>query len=87
MYVRNLKRGADSVFKLNKDTGMIGSPERFEDENSKGFNIKSQLQYRITTASVIDLTSQIFKGRVYVRSGSHHISRIGDFTTEMEAVL
>ncbi|MNV26986.1 hypothetical protein D3C71_1181190 [compost metagenome] len=87
LYVRNLKRGADSVFKLNKDTGMIGSPERFEDENSKGFNIKSQLQYRITTASVIDLTSQIFKGRVYVRSGSHHISRIGDFTTEMEAVL
>ncbi|MBP2002565.1 hypothetical protein J2Z69_003651 [Paenibacillus shirakamiensis] len=87
LYVRNLKKGKDSVFKLDKSKGMIGSPERFEDEGSKGYNLKSQLQYRITTASVIDLSSQLFTGRLYVRSGSHHISRTGDFTTEVEAIL
>lgn len=87
LYVRNLRRGADSVFKLNKKTGLIESPEYFEDSGVKGYNIKSQLQYRITTASVIDLGSDLFSGRLYVRSGSHKISRTGDFSTEMEAVL
>lgn len=87
LYVRNLRRGADSVFKLNKDTGLIGSPELFQDQGATGYNLKSQLQYRITTASVIELSSQAFKGKLHVRSGSHHISRTGDFTTEMEAVI
>lgn len=87
LYVRNLRRGGDSVFSLSKTTGMIGTPEKFEDGKAKGYNIKSQLQYRITTASVIDLTCEAFTGRVHVRSGSHHITRTGDFTTEMEAVL
>ncbi|SIQ68233.1 phage protein [Paenibacillus macquariensis] len=87
LYVRNLRRGGDSVFSLSKSTGLIGAPERFEDSNVKGYNLKSQLQYRITTASVVDLTSVAFTGRVHVRSGSHRITRTGDFTTEMEAVM
>lgn len=87
LYVRSLRRGADSVFKLTKDTGLIGSPEYFEDNGSKGYNVKSQLQYRITTASVIDLESMLFKGKLHVRSGTHRISRTGDFVTEMEALL
>jgi len=87
LYVRSLRRGADNRFKLNKDTGLIGVPAPFEQDGSKGFNIVSQLQYRITTASVIDLESRAFTGRLHVRSGTHTFSRTGDFTTEMEAIL
>lgn len=87
LYVRNLRRGGDSVFNLSSSTGLIGTPERFEESGFKGFNLKSQLQYRITTASVIDLTCEAFTGRAHVRSGSHRITRTGDFTTEMEAII
>ncbi len=87
LYIRNLRRGADDVFALSPQTGLIGSPEPFEDEHFKGYSIKSQLQYRITTASVIDLSSKQFSGRVHVRRGSHHFSRTGNFTTEVEAIL
>lgn len=87
LYIRNLRSGADDVFALSPDTGLIGSPEPFEDDVFKGYNIKSQLQYRITTASVIDLKSKRFSGRVHVRKGSHKFSRTGDFTTEVEAIL
>lgn len=87
LYIRNLRRGGDAVFTLNPKTGLIGTPTQFEGEGAKGYNVSSQLQYRITTASVIDLTSSVFEGRLYVRSGSHTFSRTGDFKTEMEAVL
>lgn len=87
LYIRNLRIGGDDVFSLSQETGMIGSPESFEEEDFKGFRILSQLQYRITTASVIDLKSKLFEGRVHVRSGAHRFSRSGDFATEMEAIL
>lgn len=87
LYVRNLRRGRDDLFKLSARTGMIGSPEYFEDEHVKGYNVTQQLQYRVNTASVIDLDSIAFKGRLYVRSGQHSFSRTGDFTTTTEAVL
>lgn len=87
LYVRSLRRAGDHVFQLAKTTGLIGTPERFEEGGFKGFNLKSQLQHRITTASVVDLTCSQFTGRLYVRSGTHHISRNGDFTTEMEAIM
>lgn len=87
LYIRNLRIGADDVFSLSPQTGLIGSPEPFEDEDFSGFKIKSQLQYRITTASVIDLICRQFQGRLHVRSGSHKFSRNGDFITEVEAIL
>jgi hypothetical protein len=87
LYIRNLRIGADDVFSLSATTGLIGSPEPWEDESFSGFNLISQLQYRITTASVIDLSCRQFTGRLHVRSGTHKFSRTGDFTTEMEAIL
>ncbi|GED69385.1 hypothetical protein BRE01_30870 [Brevibacillus reuszeri] len=87
VYIRNLRRGADDVFALSKGTGLIGSSEPFEEEKFKGYRIKSQLQYRITTASVVDLKCKDFEGRVHVRSGTHTFSRTGDFMTDVEAIL
>ncbi|MEK4113222.1 hypothetical protein MHH92_23430 [Paenibacillus sp. FSL M7-1414] len=87
LYVRSLRRGADDLFALNSDTGLIGTPAAFEQSGAKGYNLSSQLQYRITTASAIDLKSRAWNGRLYVRSGSHTFSRTGDFKTDMEAVI
>ncbi|MHA6481056.1 phage protein [Paenibacillus sp. strain BS8-2] len=87
LYVRNLKRGADQLFGLSVATGLIGTPQYFEEESAKGYTVQSQLQYRITTASIIDLQSKTFQGRLYVRSGSHRFSLTGDFMTGVEAVL
>lgn len=87
LYIRNLRRGADDLFRLNTSTGLIGTPELFQEKTVSGYNLKSQLQYRIATASVIELTSQVFKGKLHVRSGTHRISRSGDFVTEVEAVI
>lgn len=88
LYIRNLRRIAGSdLFGLSAKTGLIGTPSLFESDGASGYQVKSQLQYRITTASGIDLTSTVFTGRLYVRSGTHSFSRDGDFTTDVEAVL
>ncbi len=87
LYVRNLRRGGDAVIKLNKNTGLIGSPEYFSADHAKGYKVVSQLQHRMTTASVIDLECAAYTGRLHVRSGQHKLSRTGDFQTEAEAVI
>jgi len=88
LYIRNLRRIAGSdLFVLSAKTGLIGTPSPFEDEGSNGYELTSQLQYRITTASGIDLVSSAFAGRLYVRKGMHTFSRDGDFTTNVEAIL
>jgi hypothetical protein len=87
LYVRNLRSGGDNVFAVNTKTGLIGTPGRFEKDGAKGFNIKMQLQHRVTTASVLNLSYSRFTGKAHVRSGSHTFSRTGDFVTEVEAIL
>ncbi|NQX67986.1 hypothetical protein HQN90_17835 [Paenibacillus alba] len=86
LYIRNLRIGGDAVFNLSSETGLIGSPEYFEDENFKGLNMKSQLQYRITTASVIQLNSKQYNGTFHIRKGVHKCSG-SDFITEMEGIF
>jgi hypothetical protein len=85
IYVRPLRIGADSLFALSAESGLIGWPEPIEGDVS-GYTLRSQLQYRITTASVIALSSAAYTGRLHVRSGSHTLSLTGDFMTEMEAI-
>jgi len=87
LYVRSLRRGKDDAFRLSPETGLIGSPEYFEEEGAKGYKLRSQLQYRITTASLIEMHAESFQGRVYARSGTHSFSNANDFITEVEAVL
>lgn len=87
LYVRNLRSGADGVFALSPDTGLIGSPEYFEDNGIQGFKIQAQLQRRLTTASVIYLTCREWSGKLHVRSGSHKFSNTGEFITEVEAIM
>ncbi|PZD96403.1 hypothetical protein DNH61_07790 [Paenibacillus sambharensis] len=86
LYVRNLGWGKHEVFKLSSQTGLLGIPEWSAGTGEKSCRITCQLQYRISTASAVELKSQYVSGRLYVKSGSHKFSRTGDFTTEVEAV-
>ncbi|MFC5541569.1 phage protein [Ureibacillus suwonensis] len=90
IYVRPIKEGDNHNFILKADTGLIGSPEYFEEEKNgttiKGYKVKSLLQYRMNTASIIKLESQFVKATVRVRKGRHY-ARGNDFYTEVEAVL
>ncbi|MBH5316700.1 hypothetical protein I6N90_02610 [Paenibacillus sp. GSMTC-2017] len=87
LYIRNLKKGKDDVFRLSADTGLIGSPSYFNENEAKGYQATSQLQYRLTTASIIELRCNAFEGKLFVRKGSHRFSNTGDFKTEVEAVM
>jgi hypothetical protein len=89
VYIRSLKEGDDTRFILSSDTGLIGSPEPFEEEIDgkiiKGYKVKCLLQYRLTTASIVEIQSKTVKGKFRVRKGRHYSS--GDeFYTEMEVV-
>lgn len=86
LYVRPLTDGDDARFVLRSDTGLIGSPEYFEeDDGMKGYHIECLLQHRITTASIIDLQSKFVKGRFRVRRGSH-ICNMDTFMTTAEVI-
>ncbi|MED5050664.1 hypothetical protein P9850_02105 [Anoxybacillus rupiensis] len=85
MVIRSIKEGTDERFKLNSDTGLIESPEPFEEEGIKGFKVKCLLQHRITTASIIEIDSLTAKGKYRARKGEHKANG-NDFITEFEVV-
>lgn len=86
LYVRPLADGDDAQFILRPETGLILSPEYFEDKDGiKGYNIQCLLQHRIATASIIDLDARYAKGRFRVRRGKH-VSSPSDFLTHAEVV-
>lgn len=82
IYARHIKEGDDISFTVQADTGMIGSPEPYEEEVTtedfketvKGYNITMLLQHRMTTAAIINLSSKIAKGQFRVCSGTHSFS-------------
>jgi hypothetical protein len=92
-YARHIKDGDNIEFTVSVDTGMIGSPEEFEEEITaedfkdivKGYKMKMLLQHRVTTAAIIDLKSRDVNGKFRVRSGQH-VCGGSDFFTEMEVI-
>lgn len=89
-YVRPIKEGDNHNFILSADTGLIGSPEYFEEERDgkviKGYRLKSLLQYRMNTASIIKIKSAEVKATVRVRKGKH-VCKGNSYYTEVEAIL
>lgn len=88
LYIRSIKEGDATNFVLGNDTGLVGSPEPFEEETDdnkgrKGYRVRSFLQYRMTTASIITLKSKYVNGRYRVRKGSHSWAG-NNFYTEVE---
>lgn len=93
IYVRHLTDGDNLGFTVNESTGLIGSPEEFEEEINnedytetiRGVSFKMLLEHRVTTASIISLKSRDFSGSYRVREG-RHVCTESDFYTEITAI-
>lgn len=90
LYIRDKDKGTNIGFLLNSDTGLIGSPEKIEEENEKKekiikYNIKCLLNHKITTDSIIQIESRNVNGTYRVENGSHYCND-SDFITEMVVV-
>lgn len=79
IYCRPIWQGDNIHFTVCSDTGMIGSPEPFEEEatneeyqdNVTGYNINMLFQHRMTTAAITNVTSKDYQGSYRVCSGKH----------------
>ncbi len=94
LYARVLSKGDDISFTVSEETGMVGSPEEFEEEQEQdggesetvhGYNVKLLLQHRIQAASIINLSSLLANGSFRVKSGKHTVSE-NDFYTEVKVM-
>lgn len=93
IYARYIKDGDNLNFTLSEDTGLIGSPESFEEEQTaedfketvKGYKGECLLQHRMTTAGIITLKSMSANGNYRIRSGRHRFNP-DEAITEFEAI-
>lgn len=87
LYIRDEDKGTETGFLLISDTGLIGSPEKIEEENEQKekvikYKVKSMLNHKISTDSIIQIKSRAVNGTYRVESGVH----TGNFETEMVVV-
>lgn len=93
IYARHISEGDNIYFTVNESTGLIDSPEEFEEEVTAedykdvitGYKFKMLLQHRMNTAAIIDLASMNVSGRFRVRSGKHIFSP-SECITEAEVI-
>ena len=93
LYIRHIKDGDNIGFTVQESSGLIGSPEEFEEEITaedykdtvRGYNIKMLLQHRITTASIITLKSREVSGQFRVIQGTHSYNGT-DFITDIKVI-
>lgn len=85
LVIRPLKEGFDERFRLEEGSGLLGSPEPFEDDSRKGYNVKCLLQHRVTVASIIEIRSKTANGTYRAIKGKH-VATGSDFYTEFEVI-
>lgn len=85
LVIRPLNEGTDERFELSGETGMIGSPEPFEEDGIRGYKGSCLLQHRITTGSAIRIKSRTANGKYRARKG-RHVADGNNFHTEFEVV-
>lgn len=92
IYARYLKEGDNLNFTLNEDTGLIGSPTEYEEENTaneehketiKGYECEAILQHRFRAGGIIKLKSRAVNGEYRIRSGTHTFN-IGTATSKIK---
>lgn len=93
VYCRPIYDGDNLRFTVNENTGMIDSPEAFEEENTseeyidtvKGYNVNMILQHRIATAGIVKLDSVDYSGEFRIASGKHSYDGLSA-TTEFKCI-
>lgn len=89
IYARTLKEGDDLNFEVSVDTGLIGSPSPYEEENVAedyndtvhGYEVEMLLQHRMSAGAIVKLTSKRANGTYRVCSGEHRFSIYEAVTT------
>ena len=80
IYSRHISECDDIYFELSEDTGLLGTPEEFEEENTvkedtkeivRGYNCESLLQHRFAAGGKVKLTSREANGTYRICSGKH----------------
>ena len=90
---RPISDGDNLHFNINENTGMIGSPEPFEEQNTNeeyidtvhGYEITMILQHRLATAGIVNVSSVQYSGEYRVISGSHSYDGLSA-TTEIKCI-
>ena len=79
IYSRYIKEGDNIYFELSEDTGLIGSPEEFEEEKTaedykeviNGYECECLLQHRFAAGGIVKLKSLAANGTYRICSGEH----------------
>lgn len=94
IYAHDVRTASQDInFLISEDTGLIGSPEEYEEkieeenytENIFGYNIEMLLQHRIQTGVKVRLASRNAQGVYSVRKGTHSYSGT-ELKTTIEAI-
>lgn len=89
IYSRYIKEGDNVYFDLSEETGLIGSPEEYEEEITaedykdviNGYECEMLLQHRMSAGAIVNLKSLEAKGTYRVCSGEHIFNRDEAITT------
>ena len=79
IYSRYIKEGDNLYFDLSEETGLIGSPEEFEEEKTAedykevihGYECESLFQHRFAAGGIVNLKSLEANGEYRICSGKH----------------
>lgn len=82
IYCRHIKEGDNLYFELSENTGLIGTPEAFEEEITyedqkeviNGYECECLLQHRFSAGSIAKLSSLEANGEYRVCSGEHRFN-------------
>lgn len=82
IYSRYIKEGDSTGFTISEDTGMIGSPSPFEEEQTaedyketvNGYEVECLLQHRFSAGAIVNLKSLVANGQYRIQSGQHTFS-------------
>lgn len=93
IYCRPIWQGDNIHFTICAETGMIGSPEQFEEENTNeeykdnvtGYKIQMLFQHRMATAAIVDVSSKDGNGSFRVSEGTHSFDGLSA-TTDINCI-
>lgn len=93
IYCRPIWKGDNIHFTICSGTGMIDSPEPFEEESTfeeykdvvTGYNINMLFQHRMATATIVDVESKDYKGTYRVCGGTHSFDGLSA-TTKIKCI-
>ncbi|KAB8139260.1 hypothetical protein F9U64_01150 [Gracilibacillus oryzae] len=85
IFIRPKSAGDDIGFLLDSDHGLVGTPERFEDEENSGYNVTALLNHRMTTDGLVAIASSTANGKFRIKSGSHKCDA-SQFYSELKVV-